>query len=97
MGDFNMVPESPEYCAMAGTRDAFYGRSLRLENPVDALAHLGRLTPDSYSWIDPANHSKRMHLDYCFLSSGLVPRLKDAWIDFDAFGSDHLPVGFELA
>ncbi len=38
-----------------------------------------------------------MHLDYCFLSSGLVPRLKDAWIDFDAFGSDHLPVGFELA
>lgn len=97
MGDFNMVPESPEYCAMAGTRDAFYGRSLRLENPVDALAHLGRLAPDSYSWIDPADHNKRMHLDYCFLSSGLVPRLKDAWIDFDAVGSDHLPVGFELA
>ena len=97
MGDFNMVPESPEYCAMAGTRDAFYGRSLRLENPVDALAHLGRLTPDSYSWVDPADHGKRMHLDYCFLSSGLVPRLRDAWIDFDAVGSDHLPVGFELA
>ncbi|MEK1932950.1 MAG: endonuclease/exonuclease/phosphatase family protein [Pararhizobium sp.] len=97
MGDFNMVPEGPEYCAMTGTRDAFYGRSLRLENPVDALAHLGRLTPDSYSWIDPVDHNRRMHLDYCFLSAGLAPRLKDAWIDFEAAGSDHLPVGFELA
>jgi endonuclease/exonuclease/phosphatase family metal-dependent hydrolase len=97
MGDFNMVPEGPEYCAMTGGRDAFYGRSLRLGNPVDALAHLGRLRPDSYSWIDPADHNRRMHLDYCFLSVGLVPRLKDAWIDFGAAGSDHLPVGFELA
>ncbi len=97
MGDFNMVPEGPEYCVMTGARDAFYGRSLRFGSPVDALAHLGRLTPDSYSWIDPADHNRRMHLDYCFLSSGLVPRLKDAWIDLDAAGSDHLPVGFELA
>ncbi len=96
MGDFNMVPEGPEYCAMTGTCDPFYGRSLRFENPVDALTHLGRLTPESYSWIDPGNHDKRMHLDYCFLSAGLVPRLKDAWIDTRAAGSDHLPVGFEL-
>ncbi len=38
-----------------------------------------------------------MHLDYCFLSAGLVSRLTDAWIDYDAKGSDHLPVGFTLA
>jgi endonuclease/exonuclease/phosphatase family metal-dependent hydrolase len=96
MGDFNLVPEGPEYIAMTGAPDAFYGRSLRLENPVDVLAHLGRLTPESYSWVDPADHNKRMHLDYCFLSAGLTPRLRNAWIDTKAEGSDHLPVGFEL-
>ncbi|WP_276119711.1 endonuclease/exonuclease/phosphatase family protein [Pararhizobium qamdonense] len=96
MGDFNMEPEGAEYRTMTGTRDAYYGRSLRLENPVDTLAHLGRLTPESYSWINPSDHQKRMHLDYCFLSAGLVPRLRHAWIDLDAEGSDHLPVGFEL-
>jgi exonuclease III len=63
---------------------------------VDALAHLGRLTPESYSWINPADHSKRMHLDYCFLSAGLASRLRHAWIDVEATGSDHLPVGFEI-
>lgn len=97
MGDFNMEPETPEYCAMVGARDAYYGRSLRLENPVDVLAHLGRLTPESYSWIHPENPEKRMHLDYCFLSAGLVPRLTDAWTEYDAKGSDHLPVGFTLS
>ena len=77
MGDFNMEPEGPEYCALAGTR----GRLLRplaaaSATPVDALARSRRLTPDSYSWIDPADHNKRMHLDYCFVSCGLEPRLK---------------------
>ncbi len=96
MGDFNMQPETPEYCAMVGSRDAYYGRSLRLENPVDTLAHLGRLTPESYSWVHPEDHDRRMHLDYSFISAGLVPRLKDAWTDYAATGSDHLPIGFEL-
>ncbi|MGF6173268.1 endonuclease/exonuclease/phosphatase family protein [Ensifer sp. 4252] len=96
MGDFNMEPETPEYCAMVGSRDAYYGRSLRVENAVDALAHLGRLTPESYSWIHPEDPQRRMHLDYCFISAGLVPRLKDGWTDYDAKGSDHLPIGFKL-
>ncbi|WP_457587008.1 endonuclease/exonuclease/phosphatase family protein [Ensifer canadensis] len=96
MGDFNMEPETPEYCAMVGSRDAYYGRSLRLENPVDVLAHLNRLTPESYSWVHPDNPQKRMHLDYGFISAGLVPRLKDAWTDYDAKGSDHFPIGFVL-
>lgn len=96
MGDFNMEPESPEYCVMAGDVDAYYGRQIRATNPVDALAGLGRRTPESYSWIDPQDHGHRMFLDYCFVSHGLVGRLKDAWIDETATGSDHLPVWFEL-
>ncbi|MDR6755759.1 endonuclease/exonuclease/phosphatase family metal-dependent hydrolase [Mycoplana sp. BE70] len=97
MGDFNMVPESPEYCAMAGEIDSYYGRQIRATNPLDVLAGLGGRRPDSYSWIDPDDHDHRMFLDYCFVSHGLVGRLKEAWVDETATGSDHLPVWFELA
>ncbi|MBD9374525.1 endonuclease/exonuclease/phosphatase family protein [Rhizobium sp. ARZ01] len=96
MGDFNMVPESPEYCAVAGEIDGYYGRQIRATNPLDVLAGLGKRSPESYSWIDPKDHSHRMFLDYCFVSHGLVGRLKEAWVDETATGSDHLPVWFEL-
>lgn len=96
MGDFNMVPGSPEYVEMAGRGDYFYGRPARAGFPTDALARLGRLTAESYSWIDAKNPSERKHLDYCFVSPGLVPRMKDAFIDVDATGSDHLPIWIEL-
>ena len=97
MGDFNMVPESPEYCEMVGGVDALYGRQIRATNPVDALAGLGKRHAASFSWINPKDHSDRMFLDYCFLSHGLVERLTDAWVDETAFGSDHMPVWFELS
>lgn len=97
MGDFNMVPESPEYCEMVGGVDALYGRQIRATHPVDALAGLGKRHAASYSWIDPKNHAERLFLDYCFLSHGLVERLTDAFVDETAFGSDHLPVWFELS
>ena len=97
MGDFNMVPESPEYCEMVGAVDALYGRQIRATNPVDALAGLGKRHAASFSWINPKDHADRMFLDYCFLSHGLVERLTDAWVDETAFGSDHMPVWFELS
>ncbi|MCM2294348.1 endonuclease/exonuclease/phosphatase family protein [Allorhizobium sp. BGMRC 0089] len=97
MGDFNMQPESPEYVAMVGTKDAYYDRDARTGVPVDALARLGRLTPGCYSWEETGHPDMRMHLDYGFLSGSLVPRLKDAWVDVKAEGSDHFPVWVELA
>ena len=97
MGDFNMVPESPEYCEMAGGVDPLYGRQIRATNPVDALAGLGKRHAASFSWINPEDHADRLVLDYCFLSHGLVERLMDAWVDETAFGSDHMPVWFELS
>ncbi|WP_027487110.1 endonuclease/exonuclease/phosphatase family protein [Allorhizobium undicola] len=96
MGDFNMEPESPEYCQMAGTLDRYYGRTVRADVPTDALAHIGRITPDSHSWINVSRPQQRMLLDYCFVSGSLVHRLKDGWIDYDAQGSDHLPVWVEF-
>lgn len=97
MGDFNMVPESPEYCEMVGSIDPLYGRQIRATNPVDAVAGLGKRHAASFSWINPKDHADRLFLDYCFLSHGLVERLTDAWVDETAFGSDHMPVWFELS
>ncbi|MDL2399718.1 endonuclease/exonuclease/phosphatase family protein [Rhizobium mayense] len=96
MGDFNMVPESPEYCALAGVKDAFYGRVPRFDMPMDALDAVGWLTPEAYSWMDPKDRNKRMHLDYCFISCGLSDRLRSAHVVIDAEGSDHFPVWVEI-
>jgi endonuclease/exonuclease/phosphatase family metal-dependent hydrolase len=96
LGDFNMQPESPEYIEMVGTLDAYYGRTARNDAPIDALARLGQLTPGCYSWEETGHPEQRMHLDYCFLSGSLAPRLKAAHVDINAVGSDHFPVWVEL-
>jgi len=96
MGDFNMVPESPEYRAFAGAKDGYYGRVPRFGTPVDALAALDGYHPGSYSWMDPGDHRKRMHLDYCFVSGELADSLKGAHIDTESVGSDHFPVWTEI-
>lgn len=103
MGDFNMVPESPEYMAMTGRSDAYYGRALRANQAADVLSRAGRLTPDSYSWAKPpldmreGEAPQRMHLDYCFMNAGMARRVTDAFVDLDAQGSDHFPVWVEVA
>lgn len=96
MGDFNMLPESPEYCSFVGASDGYYGRTARIGTPIDALAALKAYAPDSYSWMDPADPGKRMHLDYIFVSCGLERRLKSASVDTTAMGSDHFPVRLEI-
>lgn len=96
MGDFNMEPESPEYCAFAGSVDRFYGRTARIGTPIDAFAAVRAYLPESYSWMDPEDHGKRMHLDYCFVSCGLKDQLKSVDIDTDSLGSDHFPLRVEI-
>ncbi|MBX5158185.1 endonuclease [Rhizobium sp. NZLR8] len=96
MGDFNMEPESPEYCAFAGAGGGYYGRIARIGTPVDAFAALKAYRPESYSWMNPEDHGERMHLDYCFVSCGLEGRLKSARIDTQSVGSDHFPLWVEI-
>jgi endonuclease/exonuclease/phosphatase family metal-dependent hydrolase len=96
MGDFNMVPESPEYIACVGHKDAFYGRTPRFDTPIDALEAVGWHGSDRYSWVDSGHPDKRMHLDYCFISAGFSSRLKSAHVDTGADGSDHFPVWIEI-
>jgi endonuclease/exonuclease/phosphatase family metal-dependent hydrolase len=97
MGDFNMVPGSDEYIAAVGRPDRYYGRSLRANQFVDALDRVGALSTDSYSWAEPPGEGTvRMHLDYGFINAGLVPRLRSAFVDNAASGSDHFPVWLEI-
>ncbi|OLP48782.1 endonuclease/exonuclease/phosphatase family protein [Allorhizobium taibaishanense] len=96
LGDFNMQPGSLEYVEMTGIEDAYYGHTARADVPLDALARLGKLTPGCYSWEETGHPERRMHLDYCFLSGSLAPRLKSAHVDTNAVGSDHFPVWVEL-
>lgn len=98
MGDFNMVPESPEYVEMVGRTDSYYRRALRANHAVDASARLGATTAESYTWVkSPGDGTERMYLDHCFVNPQLVPRLKSVQVDNQALGSDHFPVWLELA
>lgn len=92
MGDFNMLPESPEYIAMAGPNDVYYGRTPRANHPLDALGHLGKRRADDYTWEEPGKPEIRQYLDYCFVSGTLAARLKDGWVDEPCTASDHKPV-----
>jgi endonuclease/exonuclease/phosphatase family metal-dependent hydrolase len=92
MGDFNMLPESPEYIAMMGPKDIYYGRTARATGPVDAHAHLGGAGPDAYTWEEPGKPEIRQYLDYCFVSASLAGRVKSAGIDEACIASDHKPI-----
>jgi endonuclease/exonuclease/phosphatase family metal-dependent hydrolase len=96
LGDFNMMPETPDYIAMAGRIDPYYGRTPRATAPVDSLAFLGARQPDDYSWEEPGKPEVRQYLDYIFASATLTPRLRRGWTDMDCIASDHKPVWLEL-
>lgn len=57
--------------------------------------------PEHYSWWDQQSRARERNvgwrIDYFFISANLRPRLKKAFIEPEVMGSDHCPVGIELA
>ena len=57
--------------------------------------------PEHYSWWDQVSRARDRNvgwrIDYFFVSDNLRPRLKNAFIQPQTMGSDHCPVGIELA
>lgn len=57
--------------------------------------------PGHYTWWDMLTHARERNvgwrIDYFFVSESLKPHLKKAFILADVHGSDHCPVGIELA
>ena len=67
---------------------------------IDTLRHFDDST-ELYSWWDYKTRARERNvgwrLDYFFVSEELLPRLKSAFIMSDIMGSDHCPVGIDLA
>jgi endonuclease/exonuclease/phosphatase family metal-dependent hydrolase len=97
LGDFNMVPGSPEYVLMTGEIDYSEGRQIVGHHPVDAFTLASAPPPGSISWIDDTRPDRSSLIDYAFVHASLANRVKASWIDRDALGSDHLPVWLELS
>jgi len=98
MGDFNMLPGSPEYVELAGRPDHEFGMPLTADLAVDVAQRLD--VADLITWVDPdrpEDKSRHKCIDYVFTSASLAKSLKSLWSDRDAVGSDHLPLWAELS
>lgn len=66
---------------------------------VDTFRHL-HLKEVKYSWWDMKTFARERNvgwrIDYFFVSSDLIDKVKKAYILNDIFGSDHCPVAIEL-
>ncbi len=89
-GDFNFAWDSPEYQRIVGPTSARYGRLNRVTGFVDAWVAAGHREDEGAT----ADNGKR--IDYCFVSAPLAPRVRSAWIDGAAAGSDHQPLWVDI-
>ena len=68
---------------------------------VDTFRAVHGDIPGQYSWWSYKQRARAKNvgwrIDYFFVSSELAANVRDAWIETDVFGSDHCPVGLELA
>jgi endonuclease/exonuclease/phosphatase family metal-dependent hydrolase len=98
MGDFNMLPGSPEYVELAGRPDREFGMPLTADLAVDVAQRLA--VAGLVTWVDPErpeDQNRHKCIDYIFTSASLAKSLKRLWNDRDAVGSDHLPLWAELS
>lgn len=94
-GDFNMRPNAPEYDLLVGEADAFYGRQSELHLFSDVMTVTGHA--EDFGKTHPDDDGTGfMRIDHILVSGHLVPKVKRAWIDEDADGSDHQPVYAEI-
>jgi exodeoxyribonuclease-3 len=68
---------------------------------LDAFRTLNGDLKDQYSWWSYRGGDRRRNIgwriDYFFVSEELRPNLKKCWLEPETTGSDHCPVGLELA
>ncbi len=91
MGDMNFRPDSAEYAQVVGPATARYGRLAHRGGLVDAWTAAGH---DEVSGSTHPDAGAR--IDHCFVSPGLAPAVRRAWVDDAARGSDHWPLWVEI-
>jgi len=95
LGDFNMTPRSPEYESLVGALDPVYGRLVEADRFADVLTLAGLAENEGITF--PGSRGKQpKRIDHGFVTPDLAGRVKRAWIDDKADGSDHQPVWVEL-
>ena len=94
MGDFNITSRSPLYARLVGSLSAEFGRVTARSGLVDAYVAAGNDAASGWSCDSTLTHRER--IDFCMASASLAPRIKRAWIDNDAAGSDHQPIWTEI-
>lgn len=98
LGDYNLTPESREYSRIVGEPDYYYGSRIVAQHLVDMWVQAGNPLNEGVTWYDESkNFQSGLRLDYGFVSAGLSNKVKSAWIDDAAVGSDHQPTWFELS
>jgi len=97
MGDFNCEPDSPAYNAIVGTKDPLYGRVAYRHRFVDAWMAAGNDEKKRVTFpLKKGEEFPPLCLDYCFVAAELKDKVRKAWIDEEADGSDHQPVWVEI-
>jgi len=97
LGDCNLTPDSDEYTRIVGENDYYYGSRIVAQHLVDTWVQSGHSQDSGVTWYDMTEDSaSELRLDYGFVSAGLASKVKRAWIDNEAPGSDHQPTWFEL-
>ena len=92
-GDFNMVPETPEYEMLVGSVNDIYGRVATVCGFVDAWLAAGN---DPTDGITQVTQKRAGRVDYVFVGAALSERVRAARVDGDARGSDHQPLWVEI-
>jgi endonuclease/exonuclease/phosphatase family metal-dependent hydrolase len=87
---------SPEYLAMTGAAAAPGDRPTEARHPVDACLLGDWLAEGAVSWASLDRPGWSRLIDYAFVEAGMAPRIRRAWIDDAAEGSDHLPLWLEI-
>lgn len=95
LGDFNMMPSSPEYALLAGPVGPDYGRLAEQGLFADALTLAGVGESEGITY--PANDIEQAkRIDHIFVTLEFAGLVRRAWIDEAADASDHQPVFAEL-
>jgi endonuclease/exonuclease/phosphatase family metal-dependent hydrolase len=95
MGDFNLRPDGPEYPLLAGLHYESNGRVPVRGQFVDSWVAAGHTEASGWTLAEWAGQ-EGARIDYAFLHPSLAPKLRRAWVDTQAQGSDHLPIWIEM-
>ena len=96
MGDFNCEPTGPEYELLVGPWDTDAGRVPYRDGFVDSWVAAGNGATPAVTWAPVEGPGEGRRLDYCFVGAPLAERVRRAWADVEAQGSDHYPYWVEI-